>query len=112
MLPPLMIQPLVENAVHHGISKKRGGGWVKLTVKTEGENGYYIKVEDNGLGMTPEKLNDIFSSNMSSSVGLKNINKRLKHFCGGELKIQSAPDVGTAVSMVIHMNESADVSMK
>ncbi|ATH94489.1 histidine kinase [Bacillus glycinifermentans] len=111
-LPPLMIQPLVENAVHHGISKKRGGGWVKLTVKKEGENGYYIKVEDNGLGMTPEKLNDIFSSDMSSSVGLKNINKRLKHFCGGELKIQSAPDVGTAVSMVIHMNESADVSMK
>lgn len=111
-IPPLMIQPLVENAVHHGISKKRGGGWIKLTAKKESENRYYIKVEDNGIGMPPIKQHDIFSSHFTHSVGMKNINRRLKHFCGSELNIESAPDSGTAVSMVISINESADVSVK
>ncbi|KAA6449702.1 response regulator [Bacillus swezeyi] len=112
MLSPLMIQPLVENAVHHGISKKRGGGWIKLTAKKESENQYFIKVEDNGIGMTPDKIKDVLSSNVDRSVGLKNINRRLKHFCGSELKIQSAPDVGTAVSMIIHINETSSEHMK
>ncbi|WP_307894649.1 histidine kinase [Bacillus swezeyi] len=112
MLSPLMIQPLVENAVHHGISKKRGGGWIKLTAKKESENQYFIKVEDNGIGMTPDKIKDVLSSNVDGSVGLKNINRRLKHFCGSELKIQSAPDVGTAVSMIIHINETSSEHMK
>ncbi|MFN2746767.1 MULTISPECIES: response regulator [Bacillus] len=106
-LPPLMVQPLVENAVHHGISKKRGGGWMKVTAKKESDTRYLIKVEDNGIGMSPEKLNGLFDSNSSQSVGLKNINQRLKHFCGSELEIQSAPDAGTVVSMTIHINETA-----
>ncbi|NVB35627.1 response regulator [Bacillus licheniformis] len=110
-LPPLMIQPLVENAVHHGISKKRGGGWIKLTAKKESENRFYIKIEDNGIGMPPEKRHDVFSSHFTYSIGMKNINRRLKHFCGSELNIESAPDGGTAVSMVISINESADVSV-
>ncbi|TWK10075.1 hypothetical protein CHCC20442_4659 [Bacillus licheniformis] len=42
---------------------------------------------------------------------MKNINRRLKHFCGSELNIESTPDSGTAVSMVISINESADVSV-
>ncbi|OLQ49616.1 hypothetical protein BHT95_14005 [Bacillus paralicheniformis] len=99
------------NAVHHGISKKRGGGWIKLTAKKESENRYYIKVEDNGIGMPPEKQHDVFFSHFTHSVGMKNINRRLKHFCGSELNIESGPDGGTAVSMVISINESADVSV-
>ncbi len=57
-----MIQPLVENAVLHGVSKKRGGGWIKLTAKKQNRNEYYIKVEDNGVGMAPEKRKDLLSS--------------------------------------------------
>ncbi|BDG81863.1 hypothetical protein BSF_35920 [Bacillus subtilis] len=108
ILPPLMIQPLVENAVHHGISKKRSGGWVKLTAKKQSSNEYYVQVEDNGVGIAPEKQKDILSQDFDRSVGLKNINQRLKHFCGSELNIRSTPDAGTAVSMVIHINETAD----
>lgn len=108
ILPPLMIQPLVENAVHHGVSKKRGGGWVKLTVKKQSRNEYYVEVEDNGVGIAPEKQKDILSQDFDRSVGLKNINQRLKHFCGGELNIRSIPDAGTAVSMVIHITETTD----
>ncbi|MHA6165641.1 response regulator [Bacillus mojavensis] len=108
ILPPLMIQPLVENAVHHGVSKKRGGGWVKLTVKKQSRNEYYVEVEDNGVGIAPEKQKNILSQDFDRSVGLKNINQRLKHFCGGELNIRSIPDAGTAVSMVIHITETTD----
>lgn len=108
ILPPLMIQPLVENAVHHGVSKKRGGGWVKLTVKKQSRNKYYVEVEDNGVGIAPEKQKDILSQDFDRSVGLKNINQRLKHFCGSELNIRSIPDAGTAVSMVIHITETTD----
>lgn len=100
-----MIQPLVENAVLHGVSKKRGGGWIKLTAKKQSENGYYIKVEDNGAGIAPEKRKDLLSADFDRSVGLKNINQRLKHFCGSELKISSTPDAGTSVSMLIHLAE-------
>ncbi|QOQ55756.1 response regulator [Bacillus amyloliquefaciens] len=109
-LPPLMIQPLVENAVHHGISKKRGGGWVKLTAKKQSENTYLIKVEDNGTGIMPDIQKDILSSHVDRSVGLKNINRRLKHFCGSELTIESTPDAGTAVSMMIHITGTTDDS--
>ncbi len=108
ILPPLMIQPLVENAVHHGVSKKRGGGWVKLTVKKQSRNEYYVEVDDNGVGIAPEKQKDILSQDFDRSVGLKNINQRLKHFCGSELNIRSIPDAGTAVSMVIHITETTD----
>ncbi|MBJ7894883.1 response regulator [Bacillus atrophaeus] len=108
ILPPLMIQPLVENAVHHGISKKRGGGWVKLTAKKQSRNEYYVQVEDNGVGIAPEKQKDILSQDFDRSVGLKNINQRLKHFCGSELNIRSTPDAGTAVSMVIYITETPD----
>ncbi|OAL84707.1 response regulator [Bacillus amyloliquefaciens] len=109
-LPPLMIQPLVENAVHHGISKKRGGGRIKLTAKKQGENTYFIKVEDNGTGIMPDIQKDILSSDVNRSVGLKNINRRLKHFCGSELTITSTPDEGTAVSMMIHTPGTTDDS--
>lgn len=110
ILPPLMIQPLVENAVHHGISKKRGGGWIKLTAQKQRANEYYIKVEDNGIGIAPETREELLSSPFDRSVGLKNINQRLKHFCGSELNIDSTPDVGTAVSMVIHITDITDDS--
>lgn len=109
-LPPLMIQPLVENAIQHGIGRKRGGGWIKLTAKKETDHQYVVKVEDNGAGMTPEKQKEILSPGFDR-VGLRNINQRLKYFCGSELEIQSTPDVGTAVSMVIHNHESADISV-
>ncbi|ASB90883.1 hypothetical protein CHH92_17565 [Bacillus sonorensis] len=109
-LPPLMIQPLVENAIQHGIGRKRGGGWIKLIAKKETDHQYVVKVEDNGAGMTPEKQKEILSPGFDR-VGLRNINQRLKYFCGSELEIQSTPDVGTAVSMVIHNHESADISV-
>ncbi|MGP7816786.1 hybrid sensor histidine kinase/response regulator [Niallia sp. 01092] len=100
-LPPLMIQPLVENAIQHGIEKKSEGGWVKLTVRKE-LDGYMIKVEDNGVGMSEEQLKAVMAKESNRSVGLKNINYRLQHFYGAELQIESELNKGTTITMMIN----------
>lgn len=101
-LPPLMIQPLVENAVQHGIGRQKTGGRVTLFARRE-ENGYVIRVSDNGTGMPPEQIKKLLTSHAGRSVGLKNINSRLKHFYGTELIIQSEQGKGTAIE--IHVPE-------
>lgn len=99
-LPPLMIQPLVENAVRHGIGKKKKGGRVKLAARQE--NGCsVISIADDGVGMTEDQIRDVLTPNHPQSVGLKNINQRLKHYYGTELQIKSVPGEGTTVSMRI-----------
>ncbi|SFG85267.1 ATP-binding protein [Sporolactobacillus nakayamae] len=104
-LPPLMIQPLVENAVQHGINKRKTGGRITLSVK-QIENAYEIMVTDNGVGMTEDQVKTIQSKNHGQSVGLKNINERLKHYFGTQLTIRSALGKGTSVSYKITVTTS------
>lgn len=99
-LLPLLIQPLIENAVQHGIGKKKAGGQVSLSVHRESRF-YIISVSDNGAGMPEEKAHNILTPNNGSSVGLKNVDSRLKHFYGIGLNIESAEGKGTTVSMRI-----------
>ncbi|MET1248533.1 ATP-binding protein [Sporolactobacillus sp. STCC-11] len=99
-LPPLMIQPLIENAVQHGISKRKSGGQVILTV-TRQQNRYTVMIEDNGVGMDNEQIKKLQANETSSSVGLKNINDRLKHYYGTQLIIRSTVGKGTIVSYTL-----------
>ncbi|EST11831.1 hybrid sensor histidine kinase/response regulator [Sporolactobacillus laevolacticus] len=108
-LPPLMIQPLVENAVQHGIGKRKAGGRVILSVNRR-PNGYAITVEDNGVGMDENKVKNLLSNTKSGSVGIKNINERLKHYFGTQLVIQSATGQGTIVSYTITVEASHEPS--
>jgi signal transduction histidine kinase/CheY-like chemotaxis protein len=98
-LPPLLIQPLVENAVRHGIGKRKTGGTVTLSVRQE-EGNRLIRVADDGVGMTQEQIASLLSGK-SRSVGLKNINSRLKHLYGNSLQVVSQPGKGTIVIMRI-----------
>jgi sensor histidine kinase YesM len=99
-LPPLMIQPLIENAVQHGIVKQKKGGKVHLSVLTE-KDAYVITVSDNGKGMDEEQIRFALNKERGRSVGLKNINSRLKHFYNTELKIKSVLGKGSYFSMRI-----------
>jgi two-component system sensor histidine kinase ChiS len=99
-IPPLSIQPLVENAIHHGIRKKGGGGTVTITIKNTGE-GVLISVMDNGSGISPEKIAGIFNSDGNRSVGLWNIDNRLKKLFGKGLVITSEPGKGTQVTFLV-----------
>lgn len=97
LIPPLSIQPIVENAVGHGIMKKAEGGTVRITVR-EGGPFLTVRVEDDGAGIPPERLHTILDGQgRTKSVGLTNIHRRLFALFGEGLHIESVPNRGTSV---------------
>ena len=96
-IPPLTVQPLVENAVKHGISKKKGGGTI-LIATYEDEDYIYIAVNDNGLGFDPTSLSE------KQRVGTENIHLRLALHLNAQLLIDSKVDVGTTAIIKIPHN--------
>ena len=105
-LPKLLIQPLIENAVIHGVENVEKG-IVRLTVCKE-DAGMRISVSDNGVGIDPERIARILSEDgmlleNHDSIGLRNVNSRLKiqYQQNTGLKIESSPGKGTTVSMLI-----------
>ena len=98
---PLMIQPIVENSIRHGLMKRNQGGKVTLNL-TRCENRINIQVIDNGLGIAANILDDLTNSKLEGrGVGLTNIKRRLLSFYGVDLDISSAEDRGTAISFNI-----------
>ena len=107
-LPPLILQPLVENALKHGILAREGKG--EITIGAHRDNGFVsIYVKDNGVGMSPEQITSLFSekpagpSRNGSGIALKNVQMRLTALYGinHTLKVESAPRIGTTVSFAI-----------
>ncbi len=104
-IPPLLLQPLVENAIKHGVLQKLEGGKIEIIAYEEGDNTRLV-VRDNGVGMTEECLSGLFKLNIdeeNNSIGLRNINERLVNKYGKEygLNIFSKPGEGTIASLVI-----------
>lgn len=99
-VPLLSIQPLIENAITHGIRKKGGGGTVKISVNRIPE-GVLVTVEDNGQGMSQEILQTLFMPEAGHGIGLWNINRRLKKLYGKGLSIESEPGKGTRIAFII-----------
>lgn len=95
-LPALTVQPLVENAVRHGITKKSGGGTVKLTTY-QTENSYFVEIKDDGVGFDTEAA----PSDERKHIGIENVRNRLKDMCGGTMEIKSMVGVGTRVTVEI-----------
>lgn len=96
MIPSFTLQPLVENAIKHGITKQRNGGHIQIiTGKTEQE--YYVCVEDDGVGYDPEQV----VNDGQKHIGIDNVRKRLQSLCGGTLDIYSQPGKGCKVQIQI-----------
>ena len=94
-IPALTVQPIVENAIKHGLMKLPKGGTIRV-VSYETETHYCISVEDDGVGFdTGELLND------RNHVGIRNIRDRLNVMVNGTLEIQSTKGVGTKVTINI-----------
>ena len=97
MLPTLTLQPIVENAVSHGIRESESGVGT-VTIRTrELENRYEIQVIDDGCGFDPSALEEADDSH----VGLKNVRDRLHRLCRGKLEIRSEPGAGTTVTILL-----------
>ena len=111
----LMLQPLVENAIYHGMEFMDGDGLVSITVKKE-EDKLYFTISDNGLGMTKEQVDSLLSkdftskSKKGSGIGVKNVNERIKLYFGIEygLSIESEPDEGTKIRLTLPVRRFGD----
>jgi two-component system LytT family sensor kinase len=98
IVPSMILQPLVENSIKHGLSRKVGGG--RITIKTTLRAGHaLIEVVDDGIGMTEDRLEHAFAG----GIGLTNVNERLRtiYGVGCELKLTSAQGRGTRASLEI-----------
>lgn len=109
-IPSLLLQPLVENAILHGIDLKRSDGHIIVRVGMD-EQELVIKVEDNGHGMSPEDLELLMSGKRRSKfsgIGMRNVRERLRLYYGekGELAFYSSEKQGT--SAVIRLPVSYD----
>lgn len=93
-LPSLTLQPLVENAIRHGI-RPLGKGRILIST-SETEDYWLVSVEDNGIGFDVRRILDD-----NEHVGIANIRKRLKLQCGGELEISSVPNKGSKTVIYI-----------
>jgi len=107
-VPVLTLQPLVENAIKHGIMPKVGPGTVRITVR-RARNEMAVEIADDGVGVPPDVLPKVFTPGFGSGngVGLSNVNERLKGLFGADygLKISSKQGKGTVVKFRIPLLE-------
>ena len=103
VLPNLTLQPIVENAVRHGVRGNADGRGEVVIATRETPDRYEITVKDNGPGFDPEKQP---KDQGSSHVGIQNVRQRLAQMCGGELKIESIPGAGTCVTIALPKEEN------
>ena len=118
MIPKLILQPLVENVIKHALSDKEGTGLIGIVAKEKEGKRLEITIFDNGKGIEDqvlremyEKLNQQVAQDEFKSIGLQNVQARLKLLFGGEygLMIRSIAGVGTAVKVIIPILTKKDV---
>ena len=107
----LILQPLVENALYHGIKNKRCGGTIVVRASQNTNGEIRLEVEDNGIGFSADKLARVRASigedaddmRLENGFGIDNVNKRIQLYYGRQygLSIQSEYQVGTCVAFVI-----------
>lgn len=96
VIPPLTIQPIVENAIKHGICRKPEGGTVTISTEQK-QKMVYITVQDDGVGFD----RDVVKKDGRNHVGIQNVAARLKNICNGSLDIDSQPGKGTMVVITL-----------
>jgi two-component system, LytTR family, sensor kinase len=101
-LPCLTLQPLVENAVRHGIEQAGGCGHIALIV-ADSDTEALITVEDDGVGMDPERLRNQLAGRMSEGVGLRNVDERFRRVFGPEFGMRVETEVGLGTRVVLRV---------
>jgi two-component system LytT family sensor kinase len=99
VVPSMLLQPLVENSIKHGLAPKVGEG--RITIRSERRNGHaIIDVIDDGVGVDPQQADHVKTG---SGIGLRNVNERLKVIYGAnyQLQLDSVPGQGTCARVVI-----------
>lgn len=100
LIPPLSLQPIVENAVKHGVTKKTGGGTISITVR-ETDTCYRITVSDDGVGFDKQER----AQDKERHIGINDVRKRISQINGSTLKVSSQLGIGTSVIYEIMKDE-------
>lgn len=106
LIPPLTIQPLVENAIHHGVLGRKRGGSVDLSAQVEGDL-LVVTVADDGVGMDRETLDRVLARDAEvlggGGIGLRNCVSRMEHIYGTHYspEVRSTPGAGTTILLRI-----------
>ena len=110
-IPKLILQPIIENAIYHGLELKMGKGSIRIHI-TEADDSLIIHVVDDGLGMTQEKVDELNDDNNfadedisehHNGVAIKNIKKRLKLYWGKQAYILVISELGEGTQVIIRM---------
>jgi two-component system sensor histidine kinase LytS len=110
LVPPFLLQPLVENAVRHGLQSRCDGGAIRISAEREGRR-LALAVSDSGDGMPPETRSRLFDSDGVHSHALGLMPRRLQGLYGGgafSLAAESAPGEGTTIHLTIPLHRSED----
>lgn len=101
----LLLQPIVENSIYHGIKELEGNGFIDIHI-FEKENGIVFTVQDNGVGLSPESYDKIWGHDRDH-FGLKNIHQRIQLYYGDEygLTIENHPQGGCITTLIIGKKE-------
>ncbi|NLH96023.1 MAG: sensor histidine kinase [Clostridiaceae bacterium] len=116
-IPRLLIQPLIENAVYHGIERNRGRGTITLNAYRDKKGCLCVEVIDNGAGMEPEELEELnarltldnnayfrgLGGNRRKSIGIENVNRRIKLFYGEQYGLKMESMVGEFTKVTIRI---------
>ncbi|MEG0259622.1 MAG: histidine kinase, partial [Lysinibacillus sp.] len=100
VMPSLLIQPLVENAIRHGIFEKDGVGQVNVSIRKDGEQ-LEVTIEDDGVGMSLEQVEILLNGKVTSNqgIGFINVQRRVNELKGGNLSVQSSIGKGTRMTL-------------
>jgi two-component system, LytTR family, sensor kinase len=101
-MPCLTLQPLVENAVRHGIESAGGQGHISLLVQ-DTESEALITVEDDGVGMDPERLRRQLAGRIHEGVGLRNVDERFRRVFGSDHGLQVETGVGAGTRVILRV---------
>ena len=101
LIPPLVLQPIVENAIKHGLIPKEEGGTITLHTYTKDQS-IQIVIADDGVGY------NLSEEERKGAVGMNNVRFRLKHMVQGEIKIESEEGKGTVITIQIPLKEAAE----
>ena len=105
-MPNVLIQPIVENAIFHGVAAMPRQGKLTLTIKQKGTH-IVILVEDDGLGMEPETVKKLLdgepASGQTHSIGVSNVRKRIEHIYGNGYGIQIFSKSGEGTRVILEI---------
>lgn len=114
MIPRFTLQPLVENSVFHGIEPNGGIGRVSIRFILSADHDYFVLIDDDGVGMSAETIDKIFSVDDISDqkflqIGIRNVHQRILYAFGDEygITINSAPNKGTHIKIHLPLRFSS-----